>query len=218
MTTLRKRRTVEAKCGRVRASAYIHSFKELAERWPGMKVVLYARVSHRTQDHKGNLNRQVNYLLRKVKKRGAVVIGVHKEIVSGKIHDDSPKFRAACKKARKHGAIVVARSVDRFLRNARYYDSKENWDAQPWEFEFDMLMRMAGGAILATVLHPNTPPDKVKRFESKWGQAAGQTHNEGLVNQGLMKNAPKIAWLNRLSSSNAVRMLFIDIPMSVPCF
>src|SRR5688572_27407686 len=121
-----------------KASKYFRHFKKMASR--GIEVVVYCRVSSRTQIHRRSLDRQEQYLREKVKKLGGRVIEVFREIGSGWIIDADERklFVQACRIAVEQGAIVVARSSDRFIRN-EFFGMHGNIDALPTRYEFRQL-------------------------------------------------------------------------------
>lgn len=137
-------------------------------------VVLYVRVSAHTQKH--NLPHQISRLKTELEKRGFTVIAVYWEIVPGweYIHSEwwgRLGLERAILKAKEANGLVVAESVERFRRT---YDP--DWKKRPQPlpltlFDMKRLMDEAEGVQLATLIHPDTPPRKVRSEQTKRGQA-----------------------------------------------
>jgi hypothetical protein len=132
-------------------------------------VVLYARVSNRSQ--KENLPAQKRALEAEAKNRNFYVIRGIWEIASGE-KERRGGFLAAVETAKKYGASIVARDLNRFRRNK----SKER-DARLTESEKASLLREADGVPLATVVPPDASEDEVRSYQVKTGQA--ETGNYG---------------------------------------
>jgi DNA invertase Pin-like site-specific DNA recombinase len=130
-------------------------------------AVIYVRVSSRTQMH--NLQHQISTLRRELEKRGFSVIEVVQEIASGWLDSRIGFFRAITK-AKAADAVVVALSVDRFRRAYRYHPSDKILPLNVIEVE--ELMSEAAGVQLATLIHPDTPPEQVRSEQTKRGQVA----------------------------------------------
>jgi len=125
-------------------------------------VVLYLRVSAPTQ--KDNLPPQRTNCKAAVDKRGCSVVEIIEEIASGWL-EERIGFERAILAARAAGATIVAESVDRFKR------SWPKRNAPLSVFDMNRLMAEAVGVRLATVVHPDTPPNEVRSYQSKRGQA-----------------------------------------------
>lgn len=149
---------------------YVSWWREIEEQSNSRKVVLYCRVSARSQNHRGNLDNYEVFLRKRMKQNGTTkVIRVFREVASGWAWNDRSEFREACRFTKKHGAILVAFSVDRFIRS-RSYHSKDNPFVQPSEDEFEYLQFVAEGITLATVYHPNKSARKIRGIQSRLGQ------------------------------------------------
>lgn len=148
------------------ASNYIHHFAEYARShlWP--KVMLYLRVSTREQYRKGNFDDQGAWCRKVLKGFGAVLVRMpYEEYVSGVCGKvDRWGLRYAAEWARKLGAVLVAESTDRLIRNALW--TTENPDAWPTEDEFEDLFLITKGVPLATLLPPDMPWKEVRAHQS----------------------------------------------------
>jgi hypothetical protein len=139
----------------------------------GVPVVLYVRVSSRTQGKKRNLFSQLRTSRRQLETLGLKVVAMFRDIASGWQWEDRPGLRNAIQLAKKGGAIVVAESTDRFIRSEAFH-TKNNPGAQPTQDEFRRLQRIADGVPLATILHPDTPWAEVRGHQSRRGQHGKQ--------------------------------------------
>ena len=154
------------------ASDYIFHLDSVPVAHSELPIVLYARESGRTQDCRGNLANQGKNLLAAVTARGRAIVGrLHGEVSSGWIHPDHfrLRFERAITEAKRLNAILLAESTDRFIR-PESYRSDTRWDAWPTVDEFERLKEMADGVILATLLHPDTPPAEVRAYQTSRGQ------------------------------------------------
>jgi len=181
-------------------SRYIPSIDDFA---PGTLVVLYGRCSRRSQ--KNNLLHQLENMKRELEKRGLIVIAVYWEIVPGWERADSERWGrhaldCAIAKARHANAVVVTESVDRFRRSYRR-DWKPGQPQPPLNaLDLKWLMDEAAGVRLATLLHPDTPPDEVRSEQTKRGQTGKGNYGGRPVEQfpkkaKRLKLKPLALWL-----------------------
>lgn len=157
-----------------RPSDFIWSFAFLAAQTPGIKVVIYARVSGRAQRTR-SLQRQIDYARRVVEAAGGEVVSVFSEVASGWVADPKgrPQLEGAARLAAASGAVIVATTVSRFVRSADF-DTRTNQDAVPTDYEMLSIMRLVGGKVdLATILNPDATPSEVRAFESNRGGNRG---------------------------------------------
>jgi DNA invertase Pin-like site-specific DNA recombinase len=136
-----------------------------------MVVILYLRVSARSQDHNGNLQNQKRVLRRRLKKLGIPVIDCFSEVISGWMTDHHlGALRQAVRKARQlENTVILAVSADRCLRS-RDFHTKNNPDALPTITEYERLKKLTRGVPLVTGLHPDMPWKEVRSYFTKWGQ------------------------------------------------
>ncbi len=156
-----------------KASNYIKYFKELIREKKGsfLPVVLSVRVSAWTQNHRGNLKRQIRWLKRELRRYGNVsIIAIIKHVGPG-WKEGTRKIRKAARIARRRSGVIVAMSTDRLLRSPHYH-SVYNPSAQPTDAEYEALLESVNGVTLATILHPDMTWKKVRGYQSKWGQKA----------------------------------------------
>jgi DNA invertase Pin-like site-specific DNA recombinase len=175
-------------------SDYIHDLHALiGERSDLREVILYCRCSASAQGANGNLDDQIAACRGELERLGLSVIEEFGEISSGWLIDtfERERFVAACTLARRRDAIVVAESVDRFLRNVRF-NTHERKDATPTIAEFEKLQDLADGVPLATILHPDTPPSQIRSHQRKRGQAI-----KGRCGGRPKKQRPYAKWRRR---------------------
>ncbi len=187
---LRERYLPDSKTAK--ASEYLYHLKEYYKQHPDMIAMLYNRESSRSQDDNHATNERV--LRHKCKKLGIPVASLHFETISGKILDeDRQALSQAVRKARAkinkgEQAVILATSSDRFIRS-RSFNPKTNPDILPSEAQFKRLRKLARGVPLVTLLHPDMPPRKVRRYQTKWGQKVkGNSGGRPKINKpGYMK-------------------------------
>jgi len=169
-----------------RASNYLHWLKNYNREHPDMKVVLYLRVSARSQDHNGNLWNQERVLRRKLKKLGIPIVGCYSEVGSGWNTDHIlGDLRQAVREAKNHeNAVILATSADRFLRNKDFH-TQTNPNALPTIAEFEKLRKLTRSVPLVTLLHPDRSWKKVRGYYSKWGQRT----KGNIVGRPILKNS-----------------------------
>ncbi|OHB56570.1 MAG: hypothetical protein A2Y12_04665 [Planctomycetes bacterium GWF2_42_9] len=166
--TRRRIETLYPKSPSGKASDYIKHFQALAQTQTILSVILFARVSGRNQDYKGNLDAQMASLRQAVQPHE--IIAEFRAIESG-WKDAQGRLQGAVEMASQTGAIIVTESTDRFIRNIDYH-SKNNPSTQPNVAEYERLNQIAGGVTLATVQHPDTSWKKIRSYQSKRGQKA----------------------------------------------
>jgi hypothetical protein len=130
-------------------------------------------VSERFQGYTGNLNDQKATVLRELARLGIPVIAVYKKIEPGwrlELCPERASLAAAAQRARKHGAILVAESTSRFIRNIDW--TTDNQDAVPTKEEFEQLTNLTGGVPLATILYPGASSGEERGYQSRRGQVA----------------------------------------------
>ena len=147
------------------ASDYIHHFREIIR--PGTMLVLYCRVSGCEHNRDESLMRQIRHLRKAVARLGGYVIRVFPEVQAG-YSWNRVWLSTAADFARRHGAILVAHSTDRFLRSADFH-RYENPGARPNLGDFEHLQRAVGDVQLATFLPPDMPWQQVRSRETKRG-------------------------------------------------
>lgn len=183
-----------------RASDYIEHWEDLVQRGAATSVVLYARSSHRTQDRRGNLSQQLAGLREQMKRYGVLIVAEFKETGSG-WEIDRERLKAAARRARKTGTVVVAESTDRFIRSKNYH-SKKNPSARPTVAEFEALKQATRGIVLATIQPPDADWKKVRGCQSKRGQSAkgqrgGRPGKPGHKKRRRLKQVPRVLRLRQ---------------------
>jgi hypothetical protein len=160
-----------------KASEFIRHIDDLKP----CKVILYVRESSKSQ--KRNLKDQISNAKAQLEQKSFVVDATTvEEIVAGWEDTTSKRgrfgFERAVLLAKKHGAIVVAESFDRFRRSFVYQWKKGCYQPPLTMLEMDRLMQEADGVQLATLTHPDAPPDKIRSEHVKRGQV-GKGHFGG---------------------------------------
>jgi len=154
-----------------RAGNYIRAFGLR----PGDKVIIWCRVSGRSQGLNGNPQNQATALRKVCEDCGAIVVDVFEIVGSGLdtgeygTEEHLGMLARAAAKARKEGAILLAESTDRFIR-PDFYHSNKCPGALPRTRELDILQEMTLGVQLMTLLDPDAKPREVKRYQTKRGQ------------------------------------------------
>jgi len=160
----------------VKASEFIRSIDALKP----CKVILYARESSKAQ--KPNLEDQISNGKAKLERKGFTVVEICREIIPAWEEATSERGRFKLERAvllaKEHGAIVVAESLDRFRRTFVYQWKKGEFQPPLTAYEMNRLMEEADGVPLATLTHPDATPSKVRRDQTKRGQA-GKGHFGG---------------------------------------
>ncbi|MHC4122478.1 MAG: recombinase family protein [Planctomycetota bacterium] len=157
-----------------KASNYIVHFKKLIIQNSSLKVVLYYRVSRCWQKKNGNLNDQRKYLqgiIRQYEKKYGVKIDIvaeFNEVASG-WKGDRKRLIAAARTAKMCGAVLVAESACRFIRNENYHSINRPY-VLPTVSEYEALIDATKGVTLVTIMPPDTPWKKVKGYHAKRGQ------------------------------------------------
>jgi DNA invertase Pin-like site-specific DNA recombinase len=125
-------------------------------------VLLYARVSHRSQMK--HLQHQIADLKAKLEAAGFTAVRVFWEVANG-WEEDRPGFKRAIRKARKTELLLVAASVDRFWRSEKGDKIKPLSKAG-----LGKLLSKVEGVRLATWHPADKPPEEVHGEHTKRGQ------------------------------------------------
>jgi hypothetical protein len=159
-----------------KASNYLYHFDDYLNQFLNVLVILYIRVSSGPQEDRGNLITYEKVLRKELKRLNIPIRDCCKDVCSGWLihHEKRTGLRKAIRKAKAQNrkginVIILSPSSDRFLRN-RYYHSQERPDLIPTEDEFSEFVKLTRNVPLATFLHPDMPPEKVRSKQTKWGQ------------------------------------------------
>lgn len=150
-----------------RASLYVHHLEELVKEKPRLEVVLVCRVSGREQHRRKHLRDQRASLRRNVEALGARVVREFSAVASG-WDDDWLVVESAAAWARRHGAVLMAESTCRYLRNREYSSTECPW-VLPTRDEWEKFLAITRGVKLATLLHPDAHWKDVRSYQSKRG-------------------------------------------------
>jgi hypothetical protein len=123
-------------------------------------------VSHRTQDHQGNLDDQEHNLRQAVEEQGGVVLYAAKHVGSGR---DRSWLQEHANNSKQQGALLLAETTCRFARHL-FYHSQDNPDQQANEADLDNLRRWTLEVPLMTHLHPDATPAEVRSYQRRRGQ------------------------------------------------
>ena len=197
---------------------HIRHFAELVSRGrtTRIKVVLYVRCSSRGQSCRGNRADQLACLREHLRGHPVLIIGAFEETAS-RSEMERRVLLDAIDFARKTGAVVVAESVDRFIRS-ELFNPMNNPSAQRTVIEFERLKHLAGKVKLATIHHPDTPWKEIRGCQSIRGQSAKRRKGGGGRTPGWRKRRkhrlqPKARWLHRkeLSFREIARELGVSV-------
>lgn len=165
--TLTARQWLARRWAAGQASKYIRPFSIK----PGDRVVLVVRVSGHSQHKNKNLDDQEAFLRRVVEEAGGVVVGVVRKVISGWV-ESNWLWRARCL-AKRHDAIILAESTDRFVRHHGYRSNRPTRvNLQATDMDLQDLAYTTRGTVLMTYLHPDTSPKDVRSHQRKRGQWA----------------------------------------------
>lgn len=116
-------------------------------------IVLYVRITSPGKENQRRLRQAVKAAQIRLKKLGYRILKTFSCVESYSVFDDRPILEAAVEYARLHSVTLVAPSRDRFLRHCDF--RKTNESDPPMINEYRILLKMANGVVLATILHPN---------------------------------------------------------------
>jgi hypothetical protein len=155
-----------------RISDYIHPADDLE---PGTKVIIVCRESTWSQELGGNLRDQERKMLHEARSRGLKVVGIDSHVGPGwhLCH-----LYGAMIDAEDRGAVLLAETVDRFIR-PRHYHSANNPNAVPTMADMEDLARYAQGVKLYTIEHPDATPGQNRSAQTKRGQGPHGKDNRG---------------------------------------
>lgn len=150
-----------------RASRLIRRRKKLK---PGQLCVAWCRES--TDAQAENMEGQIANVRRNIERAEGKVVEVFDHIVSGKVivkgkdGEVLEKLSEAARYAKRVGAVLVAESTCRFVRN-QHYDPKKCPNARPTDAELHALARATLGVPLLTVLPPDMPLNAVRKYQAQ---------------------------------------------------
>ena len=178
------------------ASDYLFHLPELLDDDP--QVVLYVRVSTDPQASTGNLREALADAKDRLAEFGITPIKTFSNVEGSRLRDDRPMLEAALAYARRHGAILVAPSRDRFLRGELAGPGCPRHHEFPSVAEYRWLLRLADTVPLATLLHPDLP---ARGQQTRRGQAAKGRHGGGDRKPGYKKRRRelcrnKVRWMS----------------------
>jgi hypothetical protein len=118
------------------------------------------------------------------------------------------------------GAILVAESTCRYIRNENYHPYY-NSNILPISYHYEALKDATKGLTLATVMHPDTPWNKVKAYHAKRGQRCKKMFGgrpkvkyPGYIKDRREKSLQKVLRLNKKEYSVADIVRKTKIPRS----
>ena len=153
-----------------KASPYLHQLRAVVQTGKVTEIGIWARISQRgAQKKRKNLKVQLWKLKLAAKKYRLPILKVFQHIGPGWDPGNPDFVRAVQWAKQKPGRILLATSMDRFLRHRDFTtdDYEKNW--WPTVNQFEELMEVADGVPLVTYLPPDCSPKKVKKYHSIWG-------------------------------------------------
>lgn len=186
------------------ASDYLWYFPELVAKGVVEYVVIYCRVSSRSQRRTANAADQEAGMRKVLVALDVPVLDCCADNgVSGWRFDEQRGLAAAIEAARSSGprTIVLAESAGRYRRHRDYDGTKTE---VPTVADFEDLMHRAKGVVLATLLHPDAPLEEVRQFEARRGQDAKRNRGGRPPKQHRQANhkqagaVDKLTWALRL--------------------
>lgn len=197
-----------------RASDFIVRLRKHRKLW-GKRVVLFCRVSSRTQKKRKNLADQEKFLRKVVARYGCIVVAVYHCTGSGWIdsHEYCPIMHPAhLMRARAlaahHDAFLLAESTDRFVR-PRWYNSQTDPTRTATRKDLSELKWLTAGVTLATALRPDAPLTVVRRHQQDRGK-------KGKGNNGGRPKTPRAGDTKRRREEMKPRVLDLAGRLSVP--
>ena len=179
---------------------YSKCFRRFSDLTGYNSVVLWVRVSVREQKRRKNLDDQDAALRQATDRYGVDVVRVFRHVGSG--WDVLDQLKAAIDFARKHDAVLVAESVDRFLRHPEFR-TDTNPDVTPSEEQLEELDRVADGVVLMTLLDPNSEPHEIRSYQRARGQATKGNKGGGDQSPGHKKLRTRLTRIPRSQLRNA---------------
>lgn len=142
-------------------SKFIEHLDDVLKKEPNIPIVPYARVSTTPQKYNGNLDKQTEKLLKKLKSRGAnIIYPVFREARNGSLRTRPDELLKACDKALEIKGVVVAISVDRIIRAHNY--NPRNKQFYPLTRKAMAVFRsITRKARIATIEDPDTPDNVI---------------------------------------------------------
>lgn len=137
---------------------------------PGQLCVVWGRES--TDAQAKNMEGQVVNVRQDIERASCIVVQVIERTVSGKVIEKGKKGKvleelaAAARVAKQFGAILVAESTCRFVRNQHYHPKKYP-NARPTDAELRLLALATRGVQLMTVLPPDMPLNAVRKYQAE---------------------------------------------------
>jgi DNA invertase Pin-like site-specific DNA recombinase len=159
------RRRFEIYCTRDDEAKLSDTLRPVTELRLGAKVVLYCRVSGDEQERNGNLARQVADMQAEARARGLNVVDVSAGVWPA--WDEDRLFDAVCL-ASRHGAVLLAHTADRFVRNKAFWKSKQR--VRPVGHDIARLRCISDGVALYTLMDPDAPPAVIGSAQKRRGQ------------------------------------------------
>lgn len=139
----------------------------------GDRIIIMARISN--DEDKDRLNRQTIAIRQVVEAAGGTVVETFTRIGPTWGRDHYDYIRKVARYARRHKAIVVAETADRWCRSYNYTKREQFW--VPDSGAFSNLLDAADGVQLHTLHDPDLSPKEVRSIQTKGGHR--RTGNKG---------------------------------------
>lgn len=171
-----------------------HYLKWIEEVPSERSLVCLNRVSTTPQERAGNLLDQIAENSQAL--LGRPVVAVVSGVESSSIDGYRPLLMKAIRMARLHDAALVVSCRDRLLRHSDY-DGRRCTEA-PAIYEYETVMDMLDGVIIATILPPDTPSrgKQIKRGQAAKGNRGGPPKSKpGWKRDRRDELLPQVRWL-----------------------
>lgn len=141
-----------------------------------LTVVLLCRVSTDDQDANRNLDDGTMHAWRHLRAMGCRPVTMDEGVETSNIFSNRTILEQAIEEARRLGAMLVAPSRDRFIRSRSFGRGQTAKGEPPCVHEYEQLIHMAEGVLLATLLPPDEPSRsrRIKRGQDAKGRKGGR--------------------------------------------
>ena len=155
------------------ASQFIHYWPTWCIEHPGGKVVIFSRLSTRGQQENHNHSQTINKLKDAVESKGLKLVGMVRCTAPGWSSITRLKLREAAQLAQEHGAVILAESTSRFVRNKSW---KPGYDAETTLYDFERLEIVTDDVPLVTLEDPDKLSDGERSVQTKRGMYGKGKH------------------------------------------
>lgn len=177
-------------------------------------MIVGSRIDQRKD---GKLDRQAAWAKQQLDTLGVEVVATWRAVETAKSFD--PTYRSLAPSAAyapEHNAVLVAVTVDRFVRHKDYHPAT-NRDVQPTVYQFEKLQELVGGVTMATILPPGQPwreshSSKIKAGQEVSGRKGGRPPRPGYKKRRRAKYQKKVEDMRIAGYSPTVIMRVLKLP------